>query len=277
MQVYLPNDAAASVPAIVLLQFAGVTDPATPRVVERGYALAIVDRAKIATDDAATYRGRVINGFSGTGELPDDSWRAIAAWAWGASLALDCLEKEPAIDAKRVAVVGFSRMGKTALWAGAVDERFAAVISNESGAGGAALSRRNFGETVADLNLRFPHWFCGNYHRYDGREDDMPFDQHMLLALVAPRPVYVGSADDDLWSDPRGEFLACAAASPVYAMLGVSGLPGDRMPVLEQPLASGRIGYHIRRGQHGFTDYDWQRYLDFLDRHLPAGQKDLSD
>ncbi len=270
VQLYLPNGAAGPVPALVLLAFEGLTDPATPRVLERGWALAILDRTQIAADDAATFRAGVINAFSGDDELAADDWQALGAWAWGASRAMDYLETDPAVDANRVAVVGFSRMGKTALWAGANDERFAAVISNESGAGGAALSNRKFGETIEDLNVRFPHWFCKNYRKYNGREGSLPFDDHQLLALIAPRPLYVGSADGDLWSDPRGEFLSCVAASPVYELLGEAGLGTDEMPPLEQPVASGRIGYHIRRGPHAFTDYDWQRYLDFLDRQLPS-------
>jgi hypothetical protein len=270
VQLYLPNSAKGPVPALVLLAFEGLTDPATPRVIERGWALAILDRTKLAADDAQTFRAGVIDAFSGDGELAAEAWQAFGVWAWGGSRVLDFLETEPGIDAKRVAVVGFSRMGKTALWAGANDERFAAVISNESGAGGAALSNRKYGETIEDLNVRFPHWFAKNYRKYNGREGDLPFDDHELLALVAPRPLYVGSADGDLWSDPRGEFLACVAASPVYELLGEAGLGTREMPPLEQPVASGRIGYHIRRGLHAFTDYDWQRYLDFLDRQLRA-------
>lgn len=268
LQLYVPNAAKKPVPAIVLLQFQGLTDPATPLVIERGYALAILDRTPLAADDASKFREGVINAFSGDGDLPPSAWRAIAAWAWGASRALDYLETNTDIDAKRVAVVGFSRMGKTAVWAGAVDERFAAVISNESGAGGAALSKRIYGETVQHLSDRFPHWFCENFQRYNSNEAEMPFDQHMLLACVAPRPLYVGSADEDLWSDPRGEFLACMAASPAYQLLGVSGLEADDMPPLDTPVATGRIGYHVRRGAHGFTAYDWTQYLNFLDREL---------
>jgi dienelactone hydrolase len=270
LQLYLPNAAKKPVSAIVLLQFRGLTDPATPLVIERGYALAILDRTPLAADDARKYREGVINAFSDNGTLAPNAWRSIAAWAWGASRVLDYLETNPDVDAKRVAIVGFSRMGKTALWAGATDERFAAVISNESGAGGAALSKRIYGETVQHLSDRFPHWFCEKFQRYNGNEGEMPFDQHMLLACVAPRPLYVGSADEDLWSDPRGEFLACMAASPVYELLGVPGLVADEMPLLDTPVAEGRIGYHVRRGGHGFTDYDWAQYLGFLDRHLPT-------
>lgn len=268
LQLYLPHNAKRPVPVLLLLQFEGLEDPSAPLVVERGWGLAILDRTKLAADDAATFRDGVIKAFSGDEPLAVDAWQAIAAWAWGASRALDYLETDASVDSQRVAVVGFSRMGKTALWAGANDVRFAAVISNESGAGGAALSNRRFGETIEDLNVRFPHWFAENYRQYNGREGALPFDQHQLLALVAPRPLYVGSADDDLWSDPRGEFLSCVAVSPIYELLGVPGLGTDAMPPLDTPVATGHVGYHIRQGRHAFTDYDWNRYLDFLDLRL---------
>jgi hypothetical protein len=246
-----------------MLQFQGVTDPAMPLVVGQDFALAILDRTGLAADDKDTYREGIINAFSGPGPLASDGWRAIAAWAWGASRVVDYLETDAAIDRRRIGVAGHSRMGKTALWAGATDERFTAVLSNNSGCGGAALARRVFGETVGRINTVFPHWFCGNHHRYNDREADLPVDQHMLVALLAPRAVYVTSADEDLWADPRGEFLSCLHADPVYQLLGVVGLGVQQMPPLDRPVTGGRIGYHIRRGRHAFTEYDWQQFLDF--------------
>jgi hypothetical protein len=235
-------------------------------ILSRGYALATIYREDVAADHEPYFASGVHPLFPDY-QKTDDNFGTIAAWAWSFSRALDALEKEPLIDSKRVAIFGFSRLGKAALWAGANDPRFAMVISNESGAGGAKLFRRGVGEYIERLNTHFPHWFARNFSKYNGKDKELPFDQHMAISLIAPRPVYVASAIEDKHSDPEGEFASAKAAEPVYRLLGAEGLPCESWPPVGKSVQGG-IGYHVREGKHDVQPFDWEQYLNFADRHL---------
>ncbi len=238
-------------------------------ILSRGYALATMHREDVCADRPPYFETGVQPLFPEL-QTADDNFGCIAAWAWALRRSLDELEKEPAIDSKRVAVFGFSRLGKAALWAGAADERFAMVLSNESGAGGAKLFHRGVGEDIARLNTNFPHWFARNFRHYMGKDTELPFDQHQVISLVAPRPIYVASAEDDRHSDPEGEFAAAKAAEPVFKLLGADGLPAAAWPPVGTSVQGG-IGYHVRAGKHDVTLFDWMQYLDFADKHLKPG------
>lgn len=276
--IFSPNNIKHPVPAFLLID-PWFSETNTPRweqnngyfpvkeALARGYGMAIFDAALLDPDNFDNFKNG-IHPILDRNSRPDDAWGTIAAWAWGASRCLDFLVTDKSIAHDKIAVVGHSRAGKTALWAGASDTRFPLVISNESGAGGAALARRRLGETVARLNTVFPHWFCSNYNKYSNNEDSMPVDMHMLLDLVAPRALYVDCADEDLWGDPHGSYLALYNAVPVFRLFGkATDLPA-MMPPLNKQVISGNMGFHIRNGAHNLTLKDWNWFMDFGDKVL---------
>ena len=239
-------------------------------IVARGYVAAAFSNGDIVPGDKDDgFKTGVFPIFEPPGQPhAPDGWAAIGAWAWGASRAIDCLESEPELKNLPVAVVGHSRGGKTALWCGAQDPRVALTISNDSGSTGAALARTKQGETIAEINRAFPHWFAINYKNYNSRESALPVDQHLLIAAIAPRLVYVAAAFDNHRADPLAQFQACVEAGPVYRLLGRPDLGATEMPGADVPPHSGAIGYHAHRGGHDLTAFDWRMFMDFSDRHL---------
>lgn len=276
MSLFTPNNALKAVPAFLLINNRGQAniDPTREQksefwpaeeVIARGYAIAAFNNSDVDADKFDDFKDGIhslLDREPRTGE----SWGTLAAWAWGASRCMDYLVTDNAIDADKVAVVGHSRGGKTSLWAGAEDTRFALVISNESGCGGSALARRRFGETVSRINQSFPHWFCTNFRKYNGNEDALPVDMHMLLSLSAPRALYVACASDDLWGDPKGSYLALYHSVPVFKLLGqIEGIP-ETMPPLNKQVSNGKIAYHVRDGGHNMLLKDWNMFMDFADK-----------
>ncbi len=275
LNLFVPNNMKKPVPAILLINNRPISniDPTrkvksefwpVEEVIARGYAIAAFYNDDVDNDKFDNFNNK-IHALLDQNPRPDDAWGTIAAWAWGASRCMDYLVKDKAIDKNKVAVVGHSRGGKTSLWAGAQDERFAMVISNESGTTGASLARRRFGETVERINTSFPHWFCTNYKKYNDNENAMPVDQHMLIALIAPRIAYIACASEDLWGDPKGSYLALYHSLPVFQLLGTGSTLTETMPPLNKPVRSGKVGYHVRAGGHNMLVQDWNAFMDMGD------------
>jgi hypothetical protein len=319
--LYLPNKVKRPCPAFVMLNFRGnqsisdepdiriCTSWMTPRddgtvehfrsvelsrgaaksrwslemIIDRGYALATACYQDIDPDYDDGFQNGVHPLFYKKGQQRPaaNEWGSIGVWAWGMSCMLDYLESESRINSGQVVVAGHSRLGKAALWAGAQDQRFAVVIANNSGCGGGALSKRIFGETIDLLCYVRSHWFCSNFSYYAGNEKDLAFDQHELIALIAPRPVYLATAVEDKAADPKGEFLSLLNADAVYRLLGTDGTGNAadkyilqkennmiydvKMPSLNQSVGA-TIGFHIRSGGHDITNYDWEQFLNFTDK-----------
>jgi hypothetical protein len=232
----------------------------------RGYGMAFIDYREIEPDlpGGAGFKFGAHKNFP---PAEADGWGAIGAWAWGASRALDYLKTDKDVDAQRVILFGHSRLGKTVLWAGAQDTRFAAVIANCSGEMGASLSRRDFGETVDDVAAHFPYWMSGNFQKYSGRWNDLPVDSHFLISLIAPRPLFLNTGSEDRWGDPHGEFLAARAATPVYELLGKTGISETKFPPLDHAIQHD-ISFNCHTGKHDVLPSDWDNFLDFADAYF---------
>ncbi len=274
--VFLPNQRSGKVPAVVHINNRYFTpldtvlsrhDPffAARTLIDRGYASASFHTSDVDPDSADGYPHGIRSFFADGKEPAEEAWRSLSAWGWAASRVLDYLEGAEEVDSENVAIVGHSRGGKTSLWAAAEDERFAIAYSNNSGCGGAALSRRVYGETIDRITNAFPHWFAPALTKYSGRESDLPIDQHELFALIAPRGVYVTSANEDLWADPKGEYEALFASRKVFELLGKESIDQAEMPSLDKPRHQGMTGYHVRSGGHNLTQTDWDWFLDFAD------------
>jgi len=289
VSVYTPANATRKVPIILLLNFGGgparaggppaaggrgnaaTTEPPNAAdILARGWGYATVGYNDIQPDRADAWTEGVIGQTLKPGQTKPaaDEWGTISAWAWGASRIADYLQSDRNVDGSRIALYGFSRLGKTVLWAAAQDERFKAVFSGCAGEMGSALARRDWGETVDDMAQNFPWQFSESLQQWPGRWSEMPVDAHMLISLSAPRPVFVTGGTGDQWSDPKGEFLAQVAAGPVYRLLGARDLGTTAYPPPDTPVISGDLGFNLHTGPHTATPGEWATFVDFLSRYF---------
>jgi hypothetical protein len=284
--VFTPNEAARPVPAFLQHSFGSTRDgghdahPERPgflrngiplgEFLQRGFGFVVVPQGDLVGHNEVEFQKRIHPLIYQAGQSFPKAyeWGCISTVAWGASRTMDYLESDRDIDAKRVVVLGHSKMGKAALWTAAQDQRFALAISAQSGCGGAALWKRNFGENLEKMVTRFPYWLCRNAWKFVNNEADLPVDQHMLLACIAPRPVYVHSGVDDTWADPRGEYLSAYHASEVYRLLGKKGLTSEASPPVGEAIVQTDVGYHNRPGGHSIEMFDWLKFLEFAEHHL---------
>ncbi len=272
--LFVPNRRTGPASVFLQLNHRGVenTDPTrrtrmdywpAEYVIARGHAIAAINvAAEVDPDDAKATTGVRAFYRKHHARAADFTWGTLAAWAWSGSRAVDYFLTDADLDAKRIAVLGHSRTGKTALWAAAQDERFALACVNGAGEGGPALARRHFGETLGQITEKFPHWFTPRYASYAQRIDELPVDSHQLIALVAPRGYHGGDGTHDLWADPRGAWLALVEASKVWALHGKAPPLKDKMPLVNDLLMQGSLAYHLHAGPHALTTFDWKLYLD---------------
>lgn len=275
LKIYTPKAGKGPFPVFLLISHRDVEkltgDPENQffpvhQIVSRGYAAAIFDVEDVSPDDKIRFTDGILNKLYPEQLSMPDGMRGLSAWAWGAMRAMDYFETDESIDEQKASVVGHSRGGKAALWCGANDTRWAITVANESGCGGAALSRRKFGETLARINTTFPYWFTDNFKKYNGLEENLPLDQHQLIASLAPRAVYIASAMEDQWSDPKGEYLSLKLGSSVFSeiyQIPIS-LP-DQYNYSLHTLHHKSVGYHLREGKHDLIGYDWEKIIDFAD------------
>lgn len=278
LNLFLPKKKSGSFPVILLINHrpmgpeGSLVDEAfwpVPELIKRGFATASFHAETVSPDDATNYKEGILNTLYPEQMEMANGMKAFGAWGWAAMRAMDYFEQHQNINSKKSVLVGHSRGGKTALWTSVNDPRWAITFANESGCGGAALSRRKFGETVQVINTSFPHWFADNFRKYNGMEESLPIDQHMLPGLIAPRAVYFASAKGDQWADPKGEFLSLKLGSRVYTDIYAQKIqfPED-FESITSPIHQKSMGYHIREGEHDLSWTDWEIFLEFVNKTL---------